>query len=81
MSDNASGSSAFLEMYLAGKLSADDIDDYIDEWHRDPRGKQIFEYLGMTRDEYSSWVRDPEILPEIAAARRKHPQPLGRKKA
>jgi hypothetical protein len=69
MSDNAA-EKPFFEKYLAGESAADAIDDFIDAWHQEPGGREIFEYLGMTQDEYGSWLRDPDALPQIAQARR-----------
>jgi hypothetical protein len=61
---------SFLQRYLNGELSAEDIDGFIDEWHEKPGGKEIFEFLGMTKEEYSLWLCDPDGLAEIGQARR-----------
>jgi len=60
----------FIDLYLNGQVLPEDIDDYIDSWHADPRGQQIYEFLGMSEQEYSLWLRDPDALPHIARARR-----------
>ena len=62
-------SKPFLEKYLGEEATAEDIDDFIDAWHENSGGMEIFEYLGMTKDEYALWLRDPDALPQIARAR------------
>jgi hypothetical protein len=70
MSRKEQGSPTFLDLYLNGEVLSEEIDDFIDEWHAHPGQKDIFEFLGMTTEEYSLWLRDPESLPHIARARR-----------
>ena len=70
MSDNLRDQNTFLGLYLQGKALADDIDDYVEQWHRNPGKVTIYEYLGMSQEEYALWVYEPEILPHIALARR-----------
>lgn len=54
----------------------DDIDDVIDQWHSgtDPRPKDVppHQYLGLRRDEYELWVREPDVLPVILVAHCEH---------
>lgn len=50
----------FMVEYRAGRVSAADIDDYVDEWHDSPAGSpaaamHLHEFLGMTRTEYFVW--------------------------
>jgi hypothetical protein len=70
MSDMQRPSFPFFQRYLSGESSAEDIDEWIDAWHEQPDGRQIFEFLGMTEEEYSLWLCDPDSLAEIAQARR-----------
>src|ERR1022692_3680788 len=76
MSSKHQEDATFLERYLDGEVPAEDIDDYVDRWHAKPGNQQIFEFLGLSRDEYAVRMRDPNALPHIARARREH-QPLG----
>jgi hypothetical protein len=62
----------FFDLYLAGRASADDINESIDAWHAGSVSQHIYQFLGMTKEEYSRWLSDPEILPEIASARKQH---------
>jgi hypothetical protein len=70
MSKKSASDKTFLEQYMNGEVLAEDIDDFVDAWHQNSGEKEIFEYLGMTRDEYSIWLRAPDVLPYIARARR-----------
>jgi hypothetical protein len=38
-------------------------DDLVDEWHKLPESdsRTIWEYMGMTKEEYASYVEHPEI--------------------
>lgn len=38
------------------------IDDKIDEWHNSESNLPLHEYLGMTKDEYVSWVKDSNLI-------------------
>lgn len=79
MSSKARPKLPFFERYLRGDVEADAIDDFIDAWHEIPGACELFDYLGMTRDEYGLWLRDPESLPRIAQARRQHSRPAARR--
>jgi hypothetical protein len=70
MSNHTHAPAMFLERYLNGEVLAEDIDDFIDLWHENPEGREIYEFLGMSEQEYSLWVRDPDTLPQIARSRR-----------
>ena len=46
-----------------GKCTANDIDTYIDKWHDEYNGtKKLYEYLGMTKQQYNKWMVDPNAL-------------------
>ncbi len=62
----------FFDSYLSGEVLAEDIDDYVDRWHSESGKQQIYDFLGLSRDEYSLWLRHPDLLPQIARARREH---------
>ena len=53
MSEKSGSHKTFLERYINGEVLPEDIDDFVDAWHQNPEEKEIFEYLGMTRQEYS----------------------------
>jgi hypothetical protein len=60
---------AFIELCLEGKVVSDDIDGFVDRWHETPAGRELHDYLGMTPEEYSLWVRVPDALTYIIKAR------------
>ncbi|MEW6237245.1 MAG: hypothetical protein AB1656_17820 [Candidatus Omnitrophota bacterium] len=69
MSNNLS--ETFIEKCLKGSALLDEIDDYIDAWREDESGEEeLYEFLGMTKEEYSLWVTDPDVLPFIVMARK-----------
>ena len=63
--------SNFIEMCMTGETRPDDIDNFVDEWHEGHCNLPIYDYLGMTHDEYFSWVKDPDVLQQIVDAYRK----------
>jgi hypothetical protein len=63
---------AFIDLSVAGKVSSDNVDDYVEAWHKQPDGYSLREYLGMEATEYSLWVRDPDALSYILKARREN---------
>jgi cytoskeletal protein CcmA (bactofilin family) len=64
----------FFDLYSRGHALADEIDNFIDQWHEgaDPEARilPLHDYLGLTRDEYEIWVLNPDMLPHILIARR-----------
>jgi hypothetical protein len=60
---------AFIDLCVEGKIPPADIDDFIDQWHETPEGIELHDYLGMTQEEYSLWLRVPDALPYIIKAR------------
>ncbi|MDR7167570.1 hypothetical protein J2W56_001289 [Nocardia kruczakiae] len=67
--------SNFVDAVLAGSALAEDVDDWVDQWH-DAEGciageaVPIWGYLGMTRDEYALWVEQDDALRFVIAAHR-----------
>ena len=61
---------SFVDLCAAGKARADDIDDYVDDWHANPRGRELHAFLGLNRDQYALWVRRPDAIDEIIKERR-----------
>ncbi|HUB45413.1 MAG TPA: hypothetical protein VMB73_10550 [Acetobacteraceae bacterium] len=65
---------SFLDLYDQGKVTPDNVDDFVSRWHADQerwaKDLSLHEYLGMTHDEYEVWLCDPLSLPSILLARR-----------
>lgn len=62
--------SNFIYNCLKGTALLEDIDDYVDQWHRGDSPDPIHRHLGMTRSEYDLWLVDPDVLPFIVDAHR-----------
>lgn len=61
--------SNFIDMCRTGDAQPEDIDDFIDAWHDNPASIPLYTFLGMTKEEYSSWVEDAASLLAILEAR------------
>ena len=62
---------SFIEAYLAGEVNLDNLDDYIQHWHTNDTGNELREFLGMTSEEYTEWLKfgNGLSLRKILAAR------------
>ena len=48
----------FKEKFLAGKVSFSNLDNYVERWHFDQSdGKSLKEYLGLSAEENSIWLK------------------------
>lgn len=64
--------SNFMLMCLNGEVLLEEVDDFVDEWHKSKGEIPLYRYLGMKKSEYSLWVSDPDVLPFIVAAHRQN---------
>ena len=63
---------AFKELYLAGKLEFEAIDDYVDEWMNSDDERRLAEFLGLNADEEDAWISvGDEALYDMLEAQRK----------
>jgi len=67
MSDKPSD---FVSLALAGKVTIDQIDDYVSGWHAGDSDLELHDYLGLTRDEYALWMASADMLSVIIASRK-----------
>lgn len=65
-----SDAAPFIDLCLAGKVQPDDIDDFVAAWHDGASSKDIWDFLGMSRDEYGRWMQNPTTLTDILDERR-----------
>ena len=67
-----SESKSFVARALAGEwLDPNEaIDDAIDRWHASSTDRTIYEWLGLSKDEYAIFVERPDHLRTILKARR-----------
>jgi hypothetical protein len=66
---------SFVESCLAGEVLLEEIDDYVENWHLGGTGLSLQEYIGLTREEYATWVHDADSMRLIVSAR-KYGKPL-----
>ena len=63
---------SFIKACIGGDALLNEIEDYIEKWHNDPNDLgEVYEFLGMTRDEYFLWLEDPQILPFVVDAHKR----------
>lgn len=60
----------FIDLCVSGECLLEDMDDFIDEWHDGDYHNELHEFLGMSWDEYGSWLADSGVLPIIIESRR-----------
>lgn len=46
----------FKELYLAGKLEFEAIDDYVDEWNNSDDERTLAQFLGLNEEEEDAWI-------------------------
>lgn len=61
----------FVNLCVDGQYRIEDVDDFIDQWHEGASENDLHEFLGMSWDEYASWVTNPSVLPCVIKARKK----------
>lgn len=47
----------FTEALKNGSATYEDIEKYIAEWHESPTGKSVYEFLGMTQQQYWKYLQ------------------------
>lgn len=55
----------FVEALRQGLADYDDIDDYIDAWHNSSFQGEVYEFLGMTKQQYFKWGEDENYLKQV----------------
>lgn len=58
----------FIQACIDADVLVDQIDDYIDEWHDGDYDVEIYEFLGMTQEEYRLWVENDSMIKYIIIA-------------
>ncbi|MBX3496218.1 MAG: hypothetical protein KF769_08245 [Parvibaculum sp.] len=64
MSENS-----FVDQCLAGERLLDEVDDFIDQWHEGKLEGELRECLGLSPEEYTTWLHEPSTLALVVAAR------------
>lgn len=62
----------FVESCVAGNATLDQLDSWIEGWHKGEIGRsmELRELLGMTCYEYSAWMKDPAAINSIVDERK-----------
>ena len=62
----------FIDDYLAGATTLDEIGNYVARWHEGAIGRrmELRELLGMSKHEYAVWIQHANAIEEIIAARK-----------
>jgi hypothetical protein len=61
---------SFVEAVLAGKATADQVDDWVDRWHTtDSADTELHTFLGLNEAEMESWLTESLTLEEIIGRR------------
>lgn len=50
----------FKDLYLAGKIEFEAIDDYVEEWGFSDVEMTLAQYLGLNGEEEDAWISDSE---------------------
>ena len=58
----------FFDKFLKRQVGAEDIHKFIDDWHKAATSVSVYEYLGMTEDQYSIFIRHPEQAENLRQA-------------
>ena len=62
----------FVEKCLSGSARPEEIEDYVDFWHTGGDNRELYQYLGLTLEEYSRWVENPSTLDQILGAKKRN---------
>jgi hypothetical protein len=60
----------FIDLCVRGEALPAEIDDFVEHWHEGDSALPLHEFLGMTPEEYSAWLRKPDFLQCIITAHR-----------
>lgn len=60
----------FIRRVLKGHAALEDVDDFIDDWHKSEDPRTLLFALGMSRDEYTLFLQSRENLRGIVEAHR-----------
>jgi hypothetical protein len=51
----------FAEQFRQGKVTSDQIDDFIETWHNSEEDISLIDFLGITEDQYARWIEGAEL--------------------
>ena len=58
---------SFINDCINGSAKINDLDDYVEYWHKNNTGVALHDYLGFTDEEYGKWIKtgDDVFIAEI----------------
>lgn len=60
----------FMDQLMSGETTIDEFPEYVAAWHAHPTfDGEVYEYLGLTEDEYLRVAVDPQELYAVIAER------------
>jgi hypothetical protein len=62
----------FIDLCLDGRAVLEQVDDFVDQWHLGHDDVTLHDFLGLSQDEYSLWINDPDVLPYVIYSRKQH---------
>ena len=63
----------FMKRFMDGQIDMDQIDGYVDAWHRGGKKATLREHLGFSEDEYKQWAENPyEFEDKLEEGRKKN---------
>lgn len=63
----------FKELYLAGKIEFEAIDEYVEEWNNSGDERTLAKFLGLDEEEEDVWVSVGEdALYDLLETQKKH---------
>lgn len=57
----------FAELCRAGLATIDELDDFVDAWHKSDARVAIYDFLGLTWEQYGWFVTDPASIKRFLA--------------
>lgn len=64
----------FLQLCIEGVKTADDFDDFVDEWHTGESKIPLHDYLGLTWKEYSEVVLNSDRMRDLIKSKQQEKQ-------
>jgi len=54
----------FKEKYLNGEVTIENIDDFVEEWHRNSKSDKttLQDFLGFTKEEMDAFIQGEKVL-------------------
>ena len=52
----------YADLVLANKISVDEIDNFVELWHKSDSGESIYTFLGLSVHDYALWLQNNNYL-------------------